>query len=117
MWKSKIPTKLKEKFYCFALWPTILYRATKIQYTSMLSVPKVRMLRWICGKSSWDRIRNKSIYGIVSVALVKDKNGKNRLRSFEQVYFRLTDAVVGRSGMVMVMVEGNTKGRGRLKLT
>lgn len=41
---------------------------------------KPRMLRWMCGKTRRDRIRNETIGELVGVASIKDKLRENRLR-------------------------------------
>ena len=34
-----------------------------------MSIPEMRMLRWMCGKSRNDRIRNANIHDMVKVVL------------------------------------------------
>ena len=56
----RIPLKLKGKFYKTAIRPAILY-GTECwiilkQHVNKLRVTKMRMLRWICGKTLKDRI-------------------------------------------------------------
>jgi len=57
--------------------PTMLYGiecwAVKKQHENKLSVTKMRMLRWICGKTRWDKIRNDSIRDRVGVAPIVEK--------------------------------------------
>ncbi|KAK9146749.1 hypothetical protein Sjap_006652 [Stephania japonica] len=58
---KNMPTKLKRKFYRTAIRPAMLYGskccAIKQQLYKM-NVAKMRILRWICGKTRKDRIRN-----------------------------------------------------------
>lgn len=82
---------------------------------SEMSVAEMRMLRWMCGKSRIDRIRNETIRETVSVASIWDKLRKNRLRWFRHVYDTLVAAIVKKS--YIIVVDGWTKGKGRLKLT
>ena len=61
----RIPLKLKEKFYKTAIRLPILYEtgcwAILKQHVNKLSVTEMSMLRWICGKTLKDRIRNEHI--------------------------------------------------------
>ena len=43
----------------------------------------MRMLRWMCGKTRNDRIRNANIRDMVGVAPIEDKLRENRLRWFD----------------------------------
>ncbi|KAF3616397.1 hypothetical protein FXO38_34580 [Capsicum annuum] len=57
---------------------------------------KIRMLRWMCGLTRGDRIRNETIREKVRVASVEDKMQEVRLRWFGHVMRRGTDAPVRR---------------------
>ena len=80
-----------------------------------ISVAEMRMLRWMCGKTRRDRIRNETIREMVGVAPIEEKLRKNRLRWFGHVYRRPADAVVKR--MDMITLGRNAQGRRRPKLT
>ena len=45
----------------------------------------MRILRWICGKTLKDRIRNKHIVEMVGVAPIEDKMRENRLWWFGHI--------------------------------
>ncbi|KAL7204554.1 hypothetical protein ACSBR2_017596 [Camellia fascicularis] len=75
----------------------------------------MRMLRWMCGKTRQDRIRNECIWEWVGVAPIEDKLRENRLRWFGHIQRRSTDAVVKRCNAVMV--DGSVRGRYRPRLT
>ena len=115
----KIPTKLKGKFYRTAIRPAMLYGtecwAAKKQHMNKINVAEMRMLRWMCGKTLRDRIKNENIRSMVGVAPIEAKIKEHRLRWFGHVYRRPTDAVVKKSDNIIV--EGHTRGRGRPKLT
>ena len=62
---KRIPQKLKGKFYRTAIRPAMLYGAkccpTKIRHVQQLSVAEMCLLRWICGHTRMDRVRNDDI--------------------------------------------------------
>jgi len=69
------------------------------------------MLRWMCGKTRWDRIRNDDIRERVGVAPMVEKMVETRLRWFGNVERRPVDFVVRR----VDQMDGSqiTRGRGR----
>ncbi|KAL2947084.1 hypothetical protein AAZX31_20G050700 [Glycine max] len=116
---AKVPIKLKGKFYRTAVRPTILYRtecwAVKSQHENKVGVAEMRMLRWMCGKTRQDKIRNEAIRERVGVAPIVEKMVENRLRWFGHVERRPVDSVVRR---VDQMERRQTiRGRGRPKKT
>ncbi|RXH71533.1 hypothetical protein DVH24_018888 [Malus domestica] len=54
------------------------------------------MLRWMCGHTRKDKIRNENIRGKVGVAEIEENVRKNRLWWFGHVQRRPTDALVRR---------------------
>ncbi|KAH1076080.1 hypothetical protein GYH30_051806 [Glycine max] len=62
---AKVLIKLKGKFYRTAIRPAILYGtecwAVKSQHENKVGVAEMRMLRWMCGKTRQDKIRNEAI--------------------------------------------------------
>ncbi|KAL5153826.1 LINE-1 retrotransposable element ORF2 protein [Glycine soja] len=116
---AKVPIKLKGKFYRTAVRPTILYGtecwAVKSQHENKVGVAEMRMLRWMCGKTRQDKIRNEAIRERVGVAPIVEKMVENRLRWFGHVERRPVDSVVRR---VDQMERRQTiRGRGRPKKT
>ncbi|KAL5131500.1 LINE-1 retrotransposable element ORF2 protein [Glycine soja] len=116
---AKVPIKLKGKFYRTAVRPAILYGtecwAVKSQHENKVGVAEMRMLRWMCGKTRQDKIRNKAIRERVGVAPIVEKMVENRLRWFGHVERRPVDSVVRR---VDQMERRQTiRGRGRPKKT
>ena len=73
------------------------------------------MLRWMCGKTRRDRIRNETAREMVGIAPIEEMLRENRLRWFGHVYRRPADAVVKR--VDRIALGRNTQGRGRPKLT
>ncbi|KAL5143855.1 SPX domain-containing membrane protein [Glycine soja] len=116
---AKVPIKLKGKFYRTAVRPAILYGtecwAVKSQYENKVGVAEMRMLRWMCGKTRQDKIRNEAIRERVGVAPIVEKMVEIRLRWFGHVERRPVDSVVRR---VDQMERRQTiRGRGRPKKT
>ncbi|CAN6714712.1 unnamed protein product [Malus baccata var. baccata] len=105
-----MPLKLKGKFYRTAIRPAMLYDtecwAVKYQHVHKMGVAEMRMLRWICGHTRKDKIRNEDIRG---------KMRENRLRWFGHVQRRPTDALVRRCDYGTEL-QGR-RGRGRPRKT
>ncbi|KAH1202990.1 RNA-directed DNA polymerase from mobile element jockey [Glycine max] len=116
---AKVPIKLKGKFYRTAVRPAILYGtecwAIKSQHENKVGVAEMRMLRWMCGKTRQDKIKNEAIRERVGVAPIVEKMVENRLRWFGHVERRPVDSVMRR---VDQMERRQTiRGRGRPKKT
>ena len=75
------------------------YWATKGQHIQKMSVAEMRMLRWICGHTRKDRIRNDDIRDKLGVAPIQEKLVQHRLRWFGQIQRRPPEASV-RSGIL-----------------
>ncbi|KAM1018747.1 hypothetical protein ACFX2C_040336 [Malus domestica] len=126
-WKSasdvlcdrRMPLKLKGKFYRTAIRPAMLYGtecwAVKHQHVHKMGVAEMRMLRWMCGHTRKDKIRNEDIRGKVGVAEIEGKMRENRLRWFGHVQRRPTDAPIRRCDYG-IEVQGR-RGRGRPRKT
>ena len=88
----KVPLKLKGKFYKTAVRPAMLYGAECWAMTRAhehkMRVVEMRMLRWMCGHTKMDKIRNESIREKVGVASIEDKLRETRLRWYEHVLRR-----------------------------
>ena len=69
--------------------PAVLYRSEcwplKKTQVQMLMVAEMRMIRWMCGYTRMNRIRNEVIRDIVKVAPIEDKMRETRLRWFGHV--------------------------------
>ncbi|KAL3372146.1 hypothetical protein AABB24_008601 [Solanum stoloniferum] len=114
---KKISPKLKGKFYRVIVRPALLYGAecwpVKNAHVHKMHVAEMRMLRWMCGHTRSDKIRNEVIREKVGVASVVDKLREARLRWFGHVKRRSADAPVRRCEVMVV--EGTRRGRGRPK--
>ena len=84
-----MPQKLKGKFCRTAIRPAMLYGAefwpTKRRHVQQLSVVDMRMLRWFCGHTRRDRVRNEVIRERVEVAPIEEKLTQYQLRWFGHI--------------------------------
>ena len=84
LYDKRVPQKLKGKFYRTAIRPAMLYGAkcwpTKIRHVQQLSVAEMHMLRWICGHTRMDRVRNDDIRDRLGVGPIEEKLIQHRLR-------------------------------------
>jgi hypothetical protein len=99
----RVSLKLKGKFYRTVIRPAMLYEAeywpTKRWHVQQLSVAEMRMLRWICGNTRRDRVRNDDIRDRLGVTPVEEKLVQHHLRWFGHIQRRLTEAPI-RSGVI-----------------
>lgn len=114
-----IPVRLKGKFYRTAIRPALMYGtecwAAKKCHIQKMCVAEMRMLRWMCGNTRKDRVRNEVIRAKVGAASIEEKLRENRLRWFGHVKRRPVGASVRRiEGWDM---DGRVRGRGRPKKT
>jgi hypothetical protein len=72
---------------------------TKRRHAQQLSVAEMRMLRWICGHTRRDRIRNDDIRERLGVASVEEKLVQHRLRWFRHMQRRPVEAPI-RNGVI-----------------
>ena len=116
---KRVPQKLKGKFYRTAVRPAMLYGAecwpTKRRHVQQLGVAEMRMLRWMCGHTRKDRVRNDDIRDRVGVAPIEEKLVQHRLRWFGHIQRRPPEAPV-HSGRLK-RAENVKRGRGRPILT
>jgi len=71
------------------------YWAIKRYHTQKMSVAEMHMLRWMCGNTRRDKVRNADIRTKISVASIEEKR-ENRVRWFGHVRRRPTDTPVQR---------------------
>ncbi|KAK9166638.1 hypothetical protein Scep_001829 [Stephania cephalantha] len=80
-----------------------------------MNVAEMRMLRWMCGKTRKDRIRNIEIQRQVGVAPIDTKIREGRLRWFSHLQRRPTNAPTRKLDSIETVEI--RRGRGRPKLT
>jgi hypothetical protein len=90
---KRVPQKLKDKFYRTTIRSAMLYGAecwpTKRRHIQQLSGAEMRMLRWICGHTRLDQVRNDDICDRLGV---EEKLIQHRLRLFGHVHRRPPEA-------------------------
>ena len=77
----------------------------------MLLVAEMRMVRWMCGSTRLDRIRNEVFRGLTEVAPIEEKMRESRLRWFGHVKRRSMTVPVRRCEMINPPC--GKRGRGR----
>ena len=79
----RMPVKLKGKVYKTVIRPAMLYEAetwaTTKRQEKRIEVTEMRMLRWMCGVTRKDKIRNEHIRGTTRVAHASKKISERRL--------------------------------------
>ncbi|XP_075080593.1 uncharacterized protein LOC142166076 [Nicotiana tabacum] len=115
---KKVSPILKGKFYRVVVRPAMLYGAecwpVKNSHIQRLKVAVMRMLRWMCGHTRLDKIRNEDIRRKMGVAPVDDKMREARLRWFGHVQRRSIDAPVRRCERLAVVASLSYRGRGKV---
>ncbi|XP_070013521.1 uncharacterized protein [Nicotiana sylvestris] len=114
---KNVPPRLKGKFYGMMVRPTMLYGAecwpVKNSHVQKMKVAEMSMLRWMCGCTMRDKIKNEVIRDRMGVTPVEDKMWELRLRWFGHVKRRNIDAPVTRCERLAM--ESLRRGRSRPK--
>ena len=88
----RMPVKLKGKVYKTVIRPAMLYGAetwaTTKRQEKRIEVTEMRMLRWMCGVTRKDNIRNEHIRGTTRVAQASKKITERRLNWYGHVMRR-----------------------------
>ena len=110
--------KLKGKVYKSVVRPAMLYSCEtwpmKRAQERRMEVAEMRMLRWMCGVTKRDRIKNNLIRGTVKVAEVSKKLQERRLQWFGHV-MRRGDEFPCKTVMNMEVPGTRRRGRPRMR--
>ena len=91
---KRMPVKLKGKVYRTVVRPAMLYGAetwaTTKRQESRIEVNEMRMLRWMCGVTRKDKIRNEHIRGMTKVVQASTDQKDNGEKT-EMVWARHED--------------------------
>ena len=113
----RMPVKLKGKVYETVVRPALLYGAETWATTrgqeAQLEVNEMRMLRWMCGVTRRDSIRNEYIRGTTRVVQASKKITEKRLKWYGHVKRMKEEHIVRR--MLDVEIPGKRR-RGRPNL-
>ena len=119
LYYRRIPVKLKGKFYRTAARPALLYGtecwAVRKEHVNKICVVEMRMLRWMCGKTKKDKIRNELLHKDLGITPIDRKMRENRLRWFGQVYCRPNSAPVKRCDQILVDASKRVRGRPKMR--
>ncbi|XP_070017847.1 uncharacterized protein [Nicotiana sylvestris] len=109
LYDKRVPLILKGKFYKAVVRPAIMYGAecwpVKKSHIQRMEVEEMRMLKWMCGHTRMDNIRNVDIWEKVYVAPIDDKMWEATLRWYGYVKRRSPDTPVRRCERLVM--EGN----------
>ena len=112
----RIGIKLKGKVYKTVVRPAMMYGAEtwaiKKTEEKRMDVAEMRMLRWMCGVTRRDRIRNELIRGTTKVREISDKIQESRLRWYGHI-MRRDEQYVGKRVMEMNIPGRRKRGRPR----
>ena len=111
---KRVNVKAKGKMYKTVVRPAMIYGAetwgSKKAQEKRLDVTEMRMLRWMCGVTKLDKIKNERIRKTVKVTEISKKIQEKRLKWYGHV-MRKGEDYVGKN--VMNMEIQGTRGRGR----
>ena len=115
---KRISARVKGRVYKAVVRPALLYGAEtwalkKVQERK-IDVAEMRMLRWMCGVTKLDKIRNVHIRGTVKVVEASSKAQEKRLQWYGHVK-RRDEEYVGVRTMRMEVAGRRRRGRPRLR--
>ena len=118
---KRMPVKLRGKVYRTVVRPAMLYGAetwaTTKRQESRIEVNEMRMLRWMCGVTRKDKIRNEHIRGTTKVVHESRKITERRLKWYGHD-MRMEEDHVVRRGMTKAIPgkgrEGDQRQGGRM---
>ena len=100
-------------FFLFVALQFLQYWPIKKTHVQRLMVAEMRKIRWMCGYTRLDKIRNVEIKERVGVAYLEDKMRETRLRWFKHVKRSVVSASVRRCEAFDLLQY--RRGRGRPK--
>lgn len=113
---KRVNAKVKGKFYKTAVRPAMMYGAeswpTKKAQEKKLDVAEMRMLRWMCGVTKMDKIRNERIRGTTGVGEISKKLQERRLNWYGHV-IRSDEDHIGRRSLKMEVEGRRRRGKPR----
>lgn len=94
---KRMPVKLKGLIYKTIIRPVLMYGSETWAVTQKnvhtIQVAEMKMLRWMCGVTRLDKIRNEYVRGSLGVRDIADKLQESRLRWYGHVKRRPPDYV------------------------
>ena len=109
----RMPVKVKGKVYKTMTRPAMLYGAETRGQEARLEVNETRMLRWMCGVTRRDTIRNEHIRGTTRMVQASKKITEKRLKWYGHVRRMKEEHIVRR--MLHMDIPGKRR-RGRPNL-
>ncbi|CAK1593075.1 unnamed protein product [Parnassius mnemosyne] len=110
----KMPVKLKGQVYKTIIRPVLTYGSEAWpvleRHRRLLHVTEMNMLRWMCGVTRKDRVRNTYIRGSLHVRDIADKLQESRLRWYGHV-LRRPASYVGNKCLDMTLPGARSRGR------
>ena len=101
---KRVNVKAKGKIYKTVVRPAMMYSAetwaSKKAQEKRLDVEEMRMLRWMCGVTKLDKIKNERIRGTVKVEKISKKVQERRLHWYGHV-MRRNGEYIGKRVMEM----------------
>ena len=92
---KKFSIRLKGKFYRVAIRPTLLYGTecwpVKKIHEQKMEVEEMKMLRWMCGNTIMDKIKNQGFREKLGVVQLSAKMRENMFKWFGNVPRKTVD--------------------------
>ncbi|XP_064087499.1 uncharacterized protein LOC135202174 [Macrobrachium nipponense] len=113
-----MPVKLKSKIQYQVVRPAMLHSSETCaaikRDENRIDVTEMRMLRWQCGLTRKDKVRNKHVKGTLKIAKASNKVRESRLRWYGHIKRQEEDHLI-RKTMEMGLASGRRLGRPKLR--